>query len=306
MQRILVLASASALALGAFPATAQSNADTGATQTTRGQDRLNAILGALFGGNAGNTDSLDAQWAAGRSPLSTQRAQFESRIDGDVRAGALSAATGIRLKTDYTALVQLEQRYGADGRFTTQERNDLADRYGALTQVLADRQYGDTTGNGGSTNGSSESVVANGRTEFGRRVDASVAARHITRTAGTRLKADYASVVAIESNYLRDGVISGTEQDDLDARLDALDARVGDGPAGAAPAALTTRARLDQIGRDLPSSGLSASMQSQLRVELGDLLRLDTAYTRSSASGDDRAYLEQRVTDLESRIGRRR
>jgi Spy/CpxP family protein refolding chaperone len=135
MKTILALTGAAALAMTAGSAQAQ-------TSTTQ-RNPIADIFGALFGDRVGVTTSIESQWAAGQTPLANQRAQFESRVDSEVRTGALSQDTGARLKADYYELVQLEARYGADRRFTTAERTTLADRYGDLTQVLADRAYAD-------------------------------------------------------------------------------------------------------------------------------------------------------------------
>ena len=56
----------------------------------------------------------------------------------------------------------------------------------------------------------------------------------------------------------------------------------------------------------MTASGLSATAQTQLRVELGDVTRLEAAYARTSPSADDRAYLERRIVDLETRVRIRR
>lgn len=302
MKKFVTVSAAALIALSAYPAAAQTSADTAPAQSTRAQDRLNAILGTLFGNRTGTTDSLDAQWSAGRTPLATQRIQFESRIDSDVRAGSISQSVGTRLKGDYTSLVQLEARYAADGRFTTQERSDLSDRYGALTQALADRGYGNEYDDGyGNT-----TSVAEGRIEFNRRVDTAVAARRLTRTQGTRLKTDYSTLVTLEASYLRDGTLSSRERDDLDLRLDALDERVGDIGYGNTPPVVTPRARLDDIARAIPTSGLSANLRAQLLVEHEDLSRLESAYARLSVSADERAYLDRRLNNLETRARVRR
>ena len=105
------------LATAAFLATASTAAAQTTTQNdqqSRQQDRINSIFGALFGDRSGSTGSLESQWASGRTPLANQRTQFDSRIDSDVRSGALDQRTAARLKTDYAELVQLELRYGAD------------------------------------------------------------------------------------------------------------------------------------------------------------------------------------------------
>ena len=183
----------------------------------------------------------------------------------------------------------MEARYATDGVFTTAERTELIDRYGELTQTLADGGHADT-GVAGHT------PVRDGGAEFTARVDAAVTARRLTRVAATRLKADYAALVQVEAGYLRDGRLTESERDTLEERLDALDARL-DGPAGAA----TPRTRLDAIARALPASRLSAAAQAQLRIEHGDLVRLAAAYERVAPTADERAYLERRSVNLETR-----
>jgi ketosteroid isomerase-like protein len=292
-----ILAAVSLIAACAVPATAQSDSTSGSSASEapreRQQERLGAILGALFG-RRGASGSLEAQWALGRTPLATQRSQFDTRVDAEVRAGALPASTGYRLKSDYQALVDLEARYAGDGRFTTAERRDLADRYGALTQALADRRYGDD--DDGST-----AFVIGGQAEFNARVDAQVAARRLSRGQGTRLRNDYAALIRVENNYLRDGTLTAREREDLEARLDSLDMRVGDVSYGGTPAQLTFRQRLDAVVTALPRSGLTAAARAQLLVEHGDLVRLDAAYQRLNPGTDDRAYLEARIANLEAR-----
>lgn len=294
MKTLTTLTAVAALTLAGGAVQAQTPYRSTQSQPQQ-QDTVGAILGALFGDRIGASTSVDAQWAAGRLPLAQQRTQFDTRIDADVRAGSLSSSAGQRAKSEYAALVDLEARYGADRRFTTQERTELNDRYGALTQVLAEGGYADGGVSGGTT-------VADGRAEFDTRVDAAVRARRLTRTEATRLKADYQALATVEAGYLRDGSLSTRERDDLETRLDALDARVGDvGTGGSVGATLDPRARLDAIARALPASGLSASAQAQMRVEHEDLMRLESAYARLNASADERAYLERRLTDLETR-----
>lgn len=286
------------LATAAFLATASTAAAQTTTQNeqqSRQQDRINSIFGALFGDRSGSPGSLESQWAAGRTPLANQRTQFDSRIDNDVRSGGLDQRTATRLKTDYAELVQLELRYGADRRFTMQERSELSDRYNALTQVLTNQTYGDED--------SMESPnVAEGQSEFIARVDASIAARRLSRVAGNRLKADYRLLAQTEANYLRDGVLDERERDDLDARLDALDERVGDTAYSGNNNTLTPRARLSAIANAISSSNLSVTAQAQLRTEHGDLSYLEAAYARLSMTADDRRYLESRLSDLERHL----
>lgn len=308
MKTLLNLTAATALALTGVAATAQTDTTTPTeAQRTTTRDRLGAIFGALFGDRTGGSENLDAQWALGRTPLATQRTQFDARVDAEVRSGAISSYTGTRLKNEYADLVMLETRYGADRRFTTAERTELADRYGTLTQVLAQGGYSDDYGAGtgaGETGGALD--VAGGQAEFNRRVDAQVAARRITRTTGTQLRSEYTTVIGLERSYLRDGRLTASERADLEARLDDLDARVGDVGYGGGATVLTPRARLDAIARALPSAGLTTAARTQLLVEHGDLMRLESAYARITPTADDRAYLDRRIADLEIRARIRR
>ncbi|MBR2172432.1 hypothetical protein [Sphingopyxis sp.] len=291
-KKISLLAASAMLALS-LPAAAQ----TGSEQSQDAQEnRVGAIIGALFGDRLGASTSIERQWAAGRKPLATQQSQFNSRIDADVRSGALTSSNGSRMKSEYGELVALEARFAADGRFTTQERTELGDRYGALTQALSEGGYGDDEQDSRS--------VADGRAEFERRVDAAVSARRLSRTQASTLKRDYAALIQTEASYARDG-LSSRERDDLDARLDALDARVGDTAYGGNPV-LDNRTRLANVERALSGSGIGSAAQAQIRVELGDLTRLEAAYARTSPSSDDRAYIERRISDLETRARVRR
>ncbi|MBJ7438761.1 MAG: hypothetical protein JHD35_07025 [Sphingopyxis sp.] len=290
-----------AFAAGAFilvPGAAMAQAGSTEQSTTQ-QDRVGAILGTLFGDRLGASTSVEGQWAAGRKPLATQRTQFHTRIDADVRSARLTERNGTRVKAEYDELVALEARYGADGRFTTAERTELGDRYGALTQALTDGGYADDD------DVADRLSVAEGRAEFEQRVDAGVSARRLSRTQATQLKRDYAALIQVEATYARDGV-SDREREDIDARLDALDARVGDTAYGGGPVVLDNRTRLSNIDSALRTSGLSVSAQAQVRVEAGDLIRLDAAYARATPSSDDRSYLERRIVDLETRARVRR
>lgn len=283
-----LLAAAASAALLTTAAPAQTSGQNASS------DRLQQILGTLFGQGTTASSSLEMQWRAGRTPLAIQRAQFDARVDADARSGALSNANAVRLKSDYAEVVQLEARYAADGVFTTAERNEMIDRYGELTQTLADGGYRD---NGPAV----RAAVEEGRTEFNAQVDAAVSARKLTRVAATRLKADYAALIQVEAGYLRDGQLSNGERDTLDERLDALDARLAGGVVAASP-----RTRLDAVLRALPQSRLTAAAKTQLRVEHGDLVRLALAYERITPTTDDRAYLERRLSNLEVRAGVRR
>ena len=89
MKEYVTLAAAAAITLTAAPAFAQASTQ----QQTTQQDRLGAILGALFGDRSGTATSIDAQWAIGQTPLTNQQLQFRTRVDSEV-ARALEPGDG--------------------------------------------------------------------------------------------------------------------------------------------------------------------------------------------------------------------
>lgn len=289
---------AGAVALSIAPlAQAQTPYQSGSTynqQQPTGQEVFGQILQSLFGGQS--TGSLDGEWLRGRRALSTQQSSFNSRLDAQVRSGSLSSWSADRIRTDYDALVQLETSYARDGRFTAQERQDLTTRYNALTRALEDGGYGDVGG---------YQSAADGRADFEARVDAAVRARTLTRTEATRLRSDYAAIVSTEAGYLRQGNLTSRQRQDIEARLDAIDARLpGGSNTGGGWQQQSPRDRLTAIERALTS--LSRTEQDRLRPQVEDITRLEAAYARSRPSNDDTAYLDRRLGELETQARVRR
>ncbi len=291
---------AGAVALSTAPlAQAQTPYQSGSTynqqqQQPTGQEVFGQILQNLFGGQS--TGSLDGEWSRGRRALNTQQSAFNTRLDAQVRSGALSPGSADRIRSDYDALVQLETRYAQDGRFTTQERQDLTTRYDALTRALEDDGYGDVGG---------YQSAADGRADFEARIDAAVRARTLTRTESTRLRSDYAAIVSTEAGYMRNGNMTARQRQDIEARLDAIDARVpGGSNAGGGWQQQTPRDRLTAIDRAVTS--LSRTEQDRLRPQIEDITRLEAAYSRTRPSSDDTAYLDRRLGELETQARVRR
>ncbi|WP_396595508.1 hypothetical protein [Brevundimonas sp. R86498] len=285
----LVLATAgTALAQTPYYPQSQTPTQPYSQAPSTGQELFGQILQNLFGGQT--TGTVDAEWSRGRRALGSQQSDFNARLDAQVRSGALQSYSGDRIRADYDALVQLEARYGQDGRFTTQERQDLSARYDTLTRALNEGGYGDGL--------AGYQSVADGRSAFEARVNAAVNARRLTRTEGTRLRADYYALVQTEAGYQRDG-LSARERQDIEARLDALDRRVGDTTYGGNNGSWqqTPRDRLTAIERALYA--LPRDQQASLRPQIEDLTRLDSAYGRLNVSTEERAYLDRRLGELE-------
>jgi hypothetical protein len=280
---------AGAVVLSMAPlAQAQTAYGQSGSQSQTGQEVFGQILQNLFGGQT--TGTMDAEWSRGRRALGAQQTTFNTRLDAQVRSGAIQSYSADRIRSDYDALVRLETQYGQDGRFTTQERSDLTTRYNALTTALEDGGYGDDVGGYQS--------AADGRADFEARVTAAVNARTLTRTDATRLRSDYAAIVTAEAQFQRDG-LSARERQDIEARLDAIDARVPGGTTGnnGGWQQQTPRDRLTAIDRALYN--LPRADQDRLRPQIEDLTRLEAAYSRTRPSSDDTAYLERRLGELE-------
>lgn len=269
----LLAASVAALTLAAGAASAQ----TPYSQTPYGQqtqtDPIGAILGALFGDRLGVSTTLDSEWSRGRRPLNTQRAQFESRLDADVRSGAISSSAASSLSAEYGDLVALEARYAADGRVSNQERADLSERYRAFSTRY---QAGGQSGYDDDYDG--WRPLAESRAAFDARVNAGVRNRTLTRTQAARLSTDFDALVRLETSYERNG-IDAREREDLEARWADLNRRVGDGydddydsgdNYGSDPRGAQIEAR---IAAGLRSGEISRTEAASLRLELRDLLR---------------------------------
>ena len=246
-----------------------SNQDYGSPAT---QDQpggvFGAILGALFGGQTVGQDdrALDEDWGRGRRPLYERRADLDARIEAGVRDGSIGRTEASRLRGEYEALVQLETRYAADGRMTTSERQDLRDRYRALSQRVGDERRDDDMGYG------DWRPLPDQRAAFLARVDLAVRDRRLSRSEGTRLRADFDALARLESDYRRDG-LSAREQEDLASRLADLDRRVGDvadGGYGYDPRAAEIETRIAAGER---GGQISRTEAARLRDELRDLTR---------------------------------
>ncbi len=230
---------------------------------------IGALFGAVFGDAFGNDQQIEDDYSQGRRPLAERRAALEARIDAGVRDGSISRSESTRLRADYNALVQLESRYAADGRLTTQERSDLRDRYRALSQ-----RVGDARDDGGYNDDYGWRPLADQRAEFSARVDVALRDRRISRTEANRLRTDFDALVRVETGYQRDG-LSDRERQDLTTRLADLDRRLGDdgyndGGYGSDPRAAQIEARIAAGERN---GSISRAEASRLREELRDLAR---------------------------------
>lgn len=230
---------------------------------------IGALFGAVFGDAFGNDQQIEDDYSQGRRPLAERRAALEARIDAGVRDGSISRTEATRLRADYTALVQLETRYAADGRLTTQERSDLRDRYRVLSQRVGDARDDD-----GYDDDYGWRPLADQRADFGVRIDAAVRDRRLTRLEGSRLRSEFDALIRIEADYQRGG-LSAQERQTLTTRLADLERRLGDGGYddggyGIDPRAAQIEARIAAGERN---GSISRAEAGRLRDELRDLTR---------------------------------
>jgi hypothetical protein len=263
-----------------YPETADYGGQTSGPSSTSAQTPggvLGALFGAVFGNAFGNDQQIEDDYSNGRRPLAERRAALQTRIDAGVRDGSISRTEAARLRSEYDSLVQLETRYAADGRLTTQERSDLRDRYRALSQRVGDAR----DDNGGYGDSYGWRSLSSQRTEFNARVDAALRDRRISRTVAARLSSDFDALIRLESDWSRDG-LSDRERQDLTTRLADLDRRVGDGGGygggygggdggyGVDPRATQIEARIAAGERN---GSISRTDAARFRAELSDLTR---------------------------------
>ncbi|WP_439477084.1 hypothetical protein [Brevundimonas sp.] len=229
---------------------------------------IGALLGAVFGDAFGNDQQVEQDYNQGRRPLAERREALEARIDAGIRDGSISRTEATRLRSEYNSLVQLETRYAADGRLTTQERTDLRARYQALS-----RRVGDARDDGGYDDDYGWRSLADQRIAFNARVDLALRDRRISRTEANRLRTDFDALVRVETSYERDG-LSDREREDLTTRLADLDRRIGDvawdGGYGTDGRAVALEARISAGERN---GSISRTEAARLREELRDLTR---------------------------------
>ncbi|WP_439533650.1 hypothetical protein [Polymorphobacter sp.] len=270
-------------------------------------DILGQLLGAVFGTNEqASEQTLESDWDQGRRPFEQRRAQLETRIDAAVRDGALSRGEADQARREYNDIVRLEAQYAADGSVSQQQRGDLRTRYRALSQRVSGQNPAQT-GNQGYNEGRWQPLSTR-TADFERRVTAGLRNRTLTQAEATRLRTDWRNLQQVETGYQRGG-IDAREQNDLWARYNQIDTRLG-GSAGGGFGDDRNSARWTQMGTRLATAERNGSISrndaTQVRAQLSDLARLDVAYANGGYSADERSYLTRRYGEIDAIIGTNR
>lgn len=281
-------------------------------------DVLGQLLGSIFGNNQqASEQALESDWNQGRRPFEQRRGQLEARIDTAVRDGSLSRGEANAMRREYEDIVDLEARYAADGNVSQQQQQDLRSRYRSLArQVRGQAAGGDSQGNGpGAGQGGDRDdrrwqPLTTRNAAFEQRVTTALRNRRLTQAEATRLRADWRTLGQTEAAY-RLGGIDNREQADLWARYDVIDGRLGGGAGSSAGGFDRDPARWGRMEAQLVTAErngrISRTDAVQMRAQLSDLARLDSAYATGGYNPDQRAYLTRRYGELDNMLdGRRR
>lgn len=153
----------------------------------------------------------------------------------------------------------------------------------------------------------------NGQTQFQTRLDAGVRDRTLSYDQATRLRADYADLVALETRYYSDRQFSTSERADLSDRYRQLSQRLDggydDGYGGyddyngyrtIAEGRTAFDARVDAA---LRNRDISRTEATRLKSDYYALVQLETSYSRNGLDSRERADLQTQLRALNERVG---
>lgn len=153
----------------------------------------------------------------------------------------------------------------------------------------------------------------NGQTQFQSRLDAGVRDRTLSYDQATRLRVDYADLVALETRYYSDRQFSTSERADLGERYNQLSQRLQggyddgyggyddyNGYATIAEGRTAFDARVDAA---LRNRDISRTESMRLKSDYYALVQLETTYSRNGLDSRERADLQNQLRALNERIG---
>ncbi len=155
----------------------------------------------------------------------------------------------------------------------------------------------------------------NQRAAFETRLDAGVRDGSLAYSQATRLRADYADLVELETRYAADGRFTATERAELNRRYRELTARLDTGGGYDddddydddydrwEPLAGQTAAFDARVAAALRARDITRTESTRLRADFQALVRLEAQYERDGLSAREREDLETRHADLNRRVG---
>jgi len=278
-----------------------------AQQPQQSGNFLEQLLGGMFGNtNQAAEQTLETDWNQGERPFERRRQQLDARIDAAVRDGSIGRNEADAMRREYDDIVRMEAQYSADGPMQPQERSVLRSRYRALTQRVGGQSYGQD--NGGQNSDQDVDrwqplMQRNGL--FEQRLATRLRSRSLTQAQAVRLRADWRSLMQLETRYAYDG-IDAREQADLWARYNLIDNRLG-GSATSGFGNDGNTQRWRQMETRLIAAQragrINTAQTAQMRVQMNDLERLDAAYARGGYGTEQRNYLMRRYGELDAAMG---
>ena len=151
----------------------------------------------------------------------------------------------------------------------------------------------------------------NQRAAFETRLDAGVRDGSLSYSQATRLRADYADLVTLETRYAADGRFTTAERTeltdryrDLTRRLDSEDYDDDDGDYGRWDRLADQAVAFDaRVAAALRARDITRTEATRLRSDFQALVRLEGQYERDGLSDRERQDLETRYADLNRRVG---
>lgn len=171
------------------------------------------------------TLSAGAAAAQGWMPIDQRQERLDDRIDAGVRNGDLTRSEAVRLRGEFNALANLEDRYRRNG-LSNWERSDLDRRFDALSARIRfernDAQDRDWYGGRNWTDDRGQWVSMERRkVQLDRRIDQGLRSGQLTSGEAARLRAEFDAIARVEYRYRANG-LSRWEQTDLNRRFDRL------------------------------------------------------------------------------------
>lgn len=156
--------------------------------------------------------------------INQRQANLDARIDAGVRDGSLTRPEAMRLRGEFNGLARLEADYRASGGgLSLWERADLDRRFDSLSRQIR-YQRDDDQMRGGGYGGGWQPINMRQR-ELDMRIDRGMRNGSLSFSEARRLRFQFNNIARLEASYRRNG-LNAYERDDLDRRMDRLNARI--------------------------------------------------------------------------------
>jgi hypothetical protein len=162
--------------------------------------------------------------------MADRQYSFLDRVDDGVRSGALTPAEAARIRSDFDSLMRMERDYRRSSPgLTTWELQDLDRRFDVLSDRLS-MEVADNDRYGGRFDDRDRSVnnIRPIRVQLDNRIERAFRAGEISRVEADRLHRDANDLERLEVRYRTFGISAG-ERDELNRRIDMIEARIDDG-----------------------------------------------------------------------------